>query len=62
MRQQKLLDVGNNPWTVNDEEWVREYARDTPILVSFLDKGFAQQNRFTVPGYEEMVVFMKRQA
>jgi N-acetylglutamate synthase-like GNAT family acetyltransferase len=42
--------------------WVREYARDTPILDFFGERGFVEQNRFAPPGYEEMVVLVKRLA
>ena len=42
--------------------WVREYARDTAVLGFFQEKGFVEKNRFTLAGYEEMVVLLKRLA
>jgi hypothetical protein len=38
--------------------WVREYARDTPILDFFGELGFVAANRFTLPDHEEMVVLV----
>ena len=39
--------------------WVREYARDDPVIAFFTERGFAEHNRFTLPGHQEMVVLVK---
>lgn len=38
--------------------WAREYASDDAILAFFTANGLVEQDRFTPPGYQEMVVLM----
>lgn len=39
--------------------WVREYARDMALLAFLRERGFEERERFSPPGYEEMVVMAK---